>query len=376
MFTMFNVNVWIFLKKHLFADTTFTIQKNISILDLSHNSIMGIDDNTFAGMDVSFLDLGYNSLRRIPNIALRKLVSLKTLIFDGNLFHIFETGSLHDVQVKFLSISNCKLLQRFEKESLSNLPQLETVTLENNPHLAFFHPAALTNVPSLLGLLLSNNNLTTLENMNPFIPSLKRIFINGNKFLCHCSLVWIQKLLNNNNKEVQLKVQDAEKVTCGESGGKLMDARLSEGECQPYILPLFPAEENTIVGHNVTWPCRMVGSGMETVIWNLTHGELLTEGQCMNGRVCVQDGSLELMFLHPEDSGEYICFGSNDYGNSSRSINLKVQVRVYQNQMIMIFPHYSVAAEYTIVSRGGSLHLCYFKLEYFKAAFKRVCPSC
>ena len=74
----------------LFSDGTFSLLENIRIMDFSHNSIMGIDDNTLDGINTSFLDLGYNSFKKIPNLALRKLKAVTTLVLDGNLFHSLE----------------------------------------------------------------------------------------------------------------------------------------------------------------------------------------------------------------------------------------------------------------------------------------------
>ena len=84
----------------------------------------------------------------MPNLALRKLILVTTLILDANLFHSLETGCIHDINVKFLSISHCKLLDRLDQSSIANLPNVETITLNNNPSLAYFHPGS--NVPNLV----------------------------------------------------------------------------------------------------------------------------------------------------------------------------------------------------------------------------------
>ena len=146
---------------------------NIRILDFSHNSIIGIDDNTLVGINTTFLDLSYNSFRKMPNLALRKLKAVTTLVLNGNLFHSLENGCIHNINVKFLSISDCKFLARLDQSSIANLPYVESITLTNNPNQAYFHPGAVSNVPNLVALLLTNNNLSSLEDIQPYVPSLR-----------------------------------------------------------------------------------------------------------------------------------------------------------------------------------------------------------
>lgn len=72
-------------------DGTFGHLTRLSVLDLSHNSLMRIEDNVFVGMNISHLDLGYNNLRKMPSLPLRKLTAARTLILDGNPLHILGT---------------------------------------------------------------------------------------------------------------------------------------------------------------------------------------------------------------------------------------------------------------------------------------------
>jgi Leucine-rich repeat (LRR) protein len=65
-------------------DGTFGHLTSLNLLDLSHNSLMRIEDNVFVGMNISHLDLGFNNLRKTPSLPLRKLTAARTLILDGN----------------------------------------------------------------------------------------------------------------------------------------------------------------------------------------------------------------------------------------------------------------------------------------------------
>ena len=94
-----------------------------------------------------------------------------------------------------------------------------------------------------------------------------------------------------------------------------------------------------MMGRNLTWLCKMVGSSQGRLEWTLPHGQRLGEGECWSDRcfhssysssspprACVKDGRLSLSFLHPEDVGDYTCTASNIHGNNSRSVYLEVQV--------------------------------------------------
>ena len=48
----------------------------------------------------------------------------------------------------------------------------------------------------------------------------------------------------------------------------------SAPECEPYILPLFPAEESAAMGHNVTWLCKALGSKDMALSWRLPTGKV------------------------------------------------------------------------------------------------------
>ena len=88
----------------------FGMLSRLSVLDLSHNSFVKIEDNVFVGMNVTHLDLGHNELRRPPKLQLQKLSFVKTLILDGNPFSVIEKGSLENIRAEFVSISGCPSL--------------------------------------------------------------------------------------------------------------------------------------------------------------------------------------------------------------------------------------------------------------------------
>ena len=122
----------------------------LSVLDLSHNSLLIIESNVLVGMNVTNLDFGYNSLRRPPALPLRKLEFAKTLILDGNPFLVLEDGDISSIRAEFISISHCNQLLRLEKNSIENMPELKTLTMNVNKKLAYIDPYFITNTPKVI----------------------------------------------------------------------------------------------------------------------------------------------------------------------------------------------------------------------------------
>ena len=81
-----------------FSEETFSLLSQMENLDFSHNSIMKIEDDTLAGMEVGRLNLAHNSLRKVPSQALKKLTKVTELVLDCNLFTSIEEGDIHNVK--------------------------------------------------------------------------------------------------------------------------------------------------------------------------------------------------------------------------------------------------------------------------------------
>ena len=68
---------------------------------------------------------GYNALRKTPCLPLRKLANATTIVLDGNLFAALPSGALHNVRVKFLSISRNAHLARIDENAIRSMPDLQ-----------------------------------------------------------------------------------------------------------------------------------------------------------------------------------------------------------------------------------------------------------
>jgi len=304
---------------------------SLSLLDLSNNSIMDIEAGALLHLNISYLDLSFNSFRRIPAAALQSLVEVQTLLLDGLHATDLRAGAVSRINVKFLSISHSPTLRAVYKGSVVQLRGLETLTINNNVNLIYFHPGAVASVPNLLALDLTRNGLTAMEDVQPYIPRLRTLFLAGNRFKCHCGLGWLQRSILE--RGTGFTIRDGDQITCGRNHSLLSTFPLQEeGSCGPYILPLFPTEWEGDVGTNLTWLCRIVGSSRSRLEWELTDGTVLREGEC-SGRVCIAEGVLTISYLHPEDRGQYTCKAEDNQGQDTRTVNLDVKML-----HIQIFP--------------------------------------
>ncbi|TRY70275.1 hypothetical protein TCAL_11549 [Tigriopus californicus] len=361
-------------------DGTFGLLMSLSLLDLSYNSLMKIEDNVLVGMNITHLDLGFNSLRWIPNLALRKLSTVTTLVLDGNHFQAlgsYHQNTLRDVHVEFLSISHSAQLRLVEQDAIESMPNLQTVTINNNPTLSYFHPRAIRDSPRLRALDLSNNRLWALEAdlvATDRLPELRALFLSGNNFYCHCSLGWIGHLPSSTSSvssegggsqsqeassvHSRVQVLDWKQVECHSDARSEPPLHVHQmnhfrPECEPHILPLFATDDAEMMGKNVSWVCKALGSRDMEVSWrvpkrNVPNNDLfLANGDCVE-RMCVQGNVLTLTYLHPMDQGKYICVARNKYGQDQREVKLAVK-----SENIQIFP-ITVASTFVTLSWNAS----------------------
>ena len=116
------------------------------------------------------------------------------------------------------------------------------------------NPGAVSFLPNLLQLNLSHNGLSVLEDLQPYVPSLRILYLTGNNFRCHCGLKWLQKKILKD--DLGFVVKDKDDISCGEDWILLKEIDLSE-TCEPYVLPLFPLAWQLQPGSNISLMCRL-----------------------------------------------------------------------------------------------------------------------
>ena len=154
------------------------------------------------------------------------------------------------------------------------------------------------------------------------------------------------------------KVQNGNELRCSNNGHdntvllRDMAGQLSQ-ECEPYILPIFDDHSEQLMGKDVSWLCKALGSHDLELFWRLPHEasspppalasaaeadhedtadqdleltKVVKEGHCRQ-RACVKDNILTVRYLHPADSGKYTCVAKNKFGKDQRKVILDVKVK-------------------------------------------------
>ncbi|KAG4071851.1 hypothetical protein HA402_006012 [Bradysia odoriphaga] len=216
---------------HALHPDVFEHFPNLEVLSLHSNPIMAIDHLTSVAIsnipNLKFLDLSYLELTEVPkhlfvsprelhtlnltgNLltsvpeALQFAVNLETLYLDENNIEHIDKGNYvfpKMDKLEFLSISYTTL-KSIGSGAFSQLSELKTLMLTNNPHLSSIHESALSRkgkenprqieYPPLTNLYLHNNNLSTLDaNLFPRYDNLDVVDLRHNPWVCDCENQWM-----------------------------------------------------------------------------------------------------------------------------------------------------------------------------------------
>ena len=200
---------------HIEVLTNTSLSRIIEIteLDLSYNSLTTIDNNAFRNhRNLTILQLHHNQLRDLPQGVFDHLVHLRVLDLSFNKLGILPTellgntfqlqnldlsnnkikelpGSLLDniTQVKVLNFSS-NIFGDFYKWSFRRSHQLTHLNL-SNVYISMITPDMFYDIKNLRVLDLSQNQIYILT-MSAFqgLFSLERLYLNGNPFHCDCQL--------------------------------------------------------------------------------------------------------------------------------------------------------------------------------------------
>lgn len=357
----------------VFLDFTFRDLTSLQFCKASDNSFVFISHQAFYGLSsLRELDLDGFNLTVVPTEALNQLSRLRTLSFRR-----LGTTSLPNysfrylVQLKELVVSQCPRLERLSANSLfglnltslaithcnlngvpyvplHHLVYLVRLDLSFNP-ITYIHGNLLKDLLRLqefhlvggslirievgafkglvyLNLLnVSRNLLTTLEaGAFQSVDGLRTLGLDGNSLACDCRLLWVVR------KRLLLDF-GGNPPTCTTSvqlqGWNFLD--FSDDEllklltCQkPRILNNKRQDVSVDQGHTAVLHCSAEGDPLPSVNW--LNPQLRQVPPVGRIRV-LTNGTLEIRYAQPHDSGTYICVTSNAGGNDSLRVSLHVQ---------------------------------------------------
>ncbi|XP_046986030.1 leucine-rich repeat neuronal protein 1-like [Schistocerca americana] len=297
------------------------------MLDLSYNKIVTMEETSLDGLNISRLMLGHNGFRSLPQAALSRVGYVGYLNMDGTQITTLRPRSLNRVRVGSISLSRSSTLAEIDSHALTRLPFLRHVRISENPSLVYISPSAVSKSPNVTYVDYSKNNLLAVEEeMRNVLPNLTEIHVAGNNLVCHCGMAWLHTV-------------SPEPVLCREENGTEQAMPEAAEECPPVIMPTFPSTILKQLSHNLTLRCRAVASPPAKISWRLgsklpVGRPLLRVRECVRGgRACVdEDSTLNMRYLHIDDSGTYYCIAENAAGSTRRPMHLAVSdvlVRLY-----------------------------------------------
>ncbi|KAK6296594.1 hypothetical protein J4Q44_G00327360 [Coregonus suidteri] len=128
-------------------------------VDLSHNRLTVISRSSSRSplLHVQSLTLAANQLRAVPKL---KGIPLRNLSLDGNIISRIEEGAFEDLKdLVHLSLSGLPELSDIQPYSFSGLQSLQVLDLSNNAKLKTLNPAVFSGLVSLQELNLSNSGI-------------------------------------------------------------------------------------------------------------------------------------------------------------------------------------------------------------------------
>ncbi|XP_020490329.2 leucine-rich repeat and immunoglobulin-like domain-containing nogo receptor-interacting protein 1 isoform X1 [Labrus bergylta] len=357
----------------VFLDFTFRDLPALQFLTAADNDVVFISSQAFSGLaSLQELHLDGCNLTAVPTEALTQLGGLRSLyLYRLGLTTLLNYSFRHLERLKELVISDCPWLETLSGRSLfglnltsltiqhANLSAVPYIPLHHLVYLVFldlsFNPITYIHgnqlgdllrlrelhlvggsllrieIGAFRGLLylsvlnVSRNLLTTLEREAfQSVGTLRNLGLDNNPLACDCRLLWLVQIRPNLDLGGNSPICTA---SVHFHGLNFLD--LGEDElpgvltCRPArILTMKRQEVRVDQGHTVVFHCNAEGDPVPSVYWLNPQLKPVSS----TGRIwALSNGSLEIRFAQPQDSGTYHCVASNAAGNSSLPASLQVR---------------------------------------------------
>ena len=191
---LFNLRI-LDISQNLVVQLSETIVfNNLEDLNLSDNMIVNISDAAFTIPSLSSLDVSYNKLTEFPSVP-----NLRELIMSGNMIKSLDQNSLSGLpSLQVLLLNNSPLLHSIEPLSLLDCDNLSYLSLSRNRKLSPL-PRDIFQTTPVLSVLDISNVLWTSLSPEQVPASAKKIIMSGVPLNCHCSLLWLWELKERGN---------------------------------------------------------------------------------------------------------------------------------------------------------------------------------
>ncbi|CAF99355.1 unnamed protein product [Tetraodon nigroviridis] len=357
----------------VFLDSTFRDLSALQRLKAAGNDLVFVSPQAFAGLtSLQELHLDGCNLSAVPSEALAQLPGLRRFHFLCLSLKTLPSDSFRPLQrLKELLISDSPLLENLSGNGLFGLnltslaitrSRLDAVPYGSLQHLVYlvrldlsYNPIACIHGGLLGGLLrlqelslvggslltvevgafrglrhlrllnVSQNLLSTLEvGVFHSAEALQALGLEKNPLACDCRLLWLVRRRQNLDFggnaptcSTSVQLQDWSFLDLAEvQVPGLLACR------RPRILNREAQDVRVDQGHTVVLYCHADGDPRPSVAWSDPRLQPLSP----NGRIrALSNGSLEVRYAQPQDSGSYLCLASNAAGNSSLAVSLRVR---------------------------------------------------
>lgn len=147
------------------------------------------------------LDLSDNNFTAIPTGSLAKLSNLTKLKLSGNFISAVPPVAFRGLfHLRFLHLDRQDVLKSIDSRAFVDNINLERVWLDDNIALENLPTRLFHGNPHVVQVSITNNQLTTLEAAHFPLDQLKYLRLGGNPLECNCSLLWLWRLAQEQNK--------------------------------------------------------------------------------------------------------------------------------------------------------------------------------
>ncbi|XP_077177907.1 leucine-rich repeat and immunoglobulin-like domain-containing nogo receptor-interacting protein 4 [Paroedura picta] len=285
----------------------------------------------------------------VPNYSFRKLHHLKVLeIHLCPFLTTLESYSLFGLNVTSLSITKCNL-SIIPYEAFKHLVYLRFLDLSYNP-ISVIHGRKLRDLLRLQEFHLTGGRLATIENkafqglfyfrllnvsgnvlqtleegVFHSVGNLEVLRLDGNPLACDCRLLWIIRRRRRLNFEAQQPACASPSTVEGKVFREFSEVLPDHFTCRKSkIIDQTLQSVSIEEGGQAMLRCRSDGDPAPTISW-VTPRRIHLDAK-RKGRVRVlSDGSLEIQYALPQDSGPYRCIASNVAGNDTLLAHIQVR---------------------------------------------------
>lgn len=317
--------------------------KDLETLDVSSNQLDYIPKTIFDNLEqLRNLNLNYNLFQNISSDAFKNIRNLRRLHIGGNRLkllppYLFQHTT--NMQILYLEKTEITVIQNTNFKGLSNLQELY---IRHNRYLREIETFVFQDTPAITHLDLSSNALTFLPLSMQNLDKLVALQMAENPWACDCRMEWFGNWANDRKDIIKSD------LSCNNAYPNEMIIALKRGFCEaPTVIESTPLTLYRLQTHALL-ECRFKGNPAPSITWitptrsvyhwnpdplipdifkkhGVAHDPQYQPLDNRHSRVrVVENGSLHIIDIHREDTGTYLCFGTNPSGNVSAEVTLYI----------------------------------------------------